>query len=88
MDKIEDYLFEKYCVEGEDKELCNLMEEHNKEIRNKAIEEFAEKVKNSICEHTYPYFDKDGKPVSIWNADGYREIDKIMCEIAEHMKGE
>lgn len=38
--KIEAYLFEKYCVEGEDKELCNLMEEHNKEIREEVIEEF------------------------------------------------
>lgn len=24
--KIEDFLFEKYCIEGEDKDLCKLME--------------------------------------------------------------
>lgn len=42
--KIEEYLFEKYCVEGEDKELCRLMKEHDKEIRNKVIEEFIHRV--------------------------------------------
>jgi hypothetical protein len=43
-DKIENHLFSKYDVEGEDKELSNLMEEHDKEIRAKAIDEFAEKI--------------------------------------------
>lgn len=42
--KIEEHLFEKYCVEGEDKELCRLMEEHDKEIRDKAIEEFCKRL--------------------------------------------
>lgn len=40
--KIEEHLFEKYCVEGEDKELCKLMEEHDKEIRDKAINKFCD----------------------------------------------
>lgn len=57
-----------------------------KEIRDKAIEEFAEKVKDLIVEHTYPYFDKEGKSVSIWNADGYKQIDNLVKEIAEQMK--
>lgn len=84
--KIEEHLFERYCVEGEDKELCKLMEEHDKEIRNKEIEKFAEKVKNLIVNYTYPYFDKEGKPVSIWCADGYKCIDNLLKEIAEQMK--
>lgn len=50
-------------------------------MSDKVIEEFAEKVKKIICEHTYPYFDKDKKPVSIWNADGYKEIDKLIREL-------
>lgn len=44
-DKIENHLFSKYDVEGEDKELSNLMEEHDKEIRAKAIDEFLERIK-------------------------------------------
>lgn len=44
-DKIENHLFEKYCVEGEDKELCKLIEAHDKEIRDKAISSFAENLK-------------------------------------------
>ena len=47
-DKIEDHLFEKYCVEGEDKKLSNLMEEHDKEVRDDSIREFVEKLKESL----------------------------------------
>ena len=47
-DKIEDHLFEKYCVEGVDKKLSNLMKEHDKEIRNNAIDDFVEKLKESL----------------------------------------
>ena len=50
-EKIEDHLFNKYDVEGEDKELCNLMEEHDKEIRAKAIDEFAEKITLEISKN-------------------------------------
>lgn len=46
-EKIEDHLFNKYDVEGEDKELSNLMEEHDKEVRTKAIDE----LKNKVCMH-------------------------------------
>lgn len=31
-EKIENHLFDKYCVEGEDRELQRLMEEHDREI--------------------------------------------------------
>lgn len=46
-EKIENHLFNKYDVEGEDKELSNLMGEHDKEIRAKAIDE----LKNKVCMH-------------------------------------
>ena len=44
-EKIENHLFNKYDVEGEDKELSNLMEEHDKEVKAKAIDEFLEALK-------------------------------------------
>lgn len=50
-EKIENHLFKNYSVEGEDKELCNLMEEHDKEIRAKAIDEFAEKITLEISKN-------------------------------------
>lgn len=43
--KIENHLFSKYDVEGEDKELSNLMEEHDKEIRAKAIDDVFDYLK-------------------------------------------
>ena len=76
-EKIEDYLFHRYDVEGEDKELSDLMEEHDKEIRAKAITEFAEKLKEkstflkSLENDYYGYVSED-------------EID----EIAEQIKKE
>ena len=39
---MENLLFEKHCVEGEDKELVSLMTEHDAEIKAKAIDEFAD----------------------------------------------
>ncbi|MGN0768142.1 MAG: hypothetical protein ACI4M8_02190 [Christensenellales bacterium] len=44
----------------------------------KAVKEFAEKLKQAICDNTYPYFDKDGKPVNIWNTDGFDKIDELL----------
>ena len=44
-EKIENHLFHRYDVEGEDKELSNLMEEHDKEVIAKVIEEFLEALK-------------------------------------------
>lgn len=46
--KIENHLFEKYYVEGEDKKLCKLMEAHDKEIQDKAIDTFAEEIKCTL----------------------------------------
>lgn len=44
----------------------------------KAVKEFAEKLKQAICDNTYPYFDKNGKPVNIWNTDGFDKIDELL----------
>ena len=39
-------------------------------------------ISKLIVDNTYPYFDKDGKPVIIWNADGYRMIEQRLKEMA------
>ena len=57
-----------------------------KDIRKaqaEAIKEFAEKLKQAICDNTYPYFDKNGKPVNIWNTDGFDKIDELLKEFLE-----
>lgn len=48
--------------------------------KKQAVKEFAEKLKQAICDNTYPYFDKNGKPVNIWNTDGFDNIDGILKE--------
>lgn len=50
-EKIEDHLFNKYDVEGEDKELSELMEEHDKEVKAKAIDKFVEKITLEISKN-------------------------------------
>ena len=50
-DKIENHLFHRYDVEGEGKELSNLMEEHDKEVKAKAIDEFVEKITLEISKN-------------------------------------
>ena len=79
-EKVENHLFDKYCVEGEDKELCNLMEEHDRENRNKAIDEFAEKIKGLIAKEVEDAYSSNDLCCEIFQS----EID----EIAEQMKGE
>lgn len=50
-DKIENYLFEKYCVEGFDPELERLMEEHDRNVRDDVVSKFASAEPSSIVEH-------------------------------------
>lgn len=47
-------------------------------LKAETVKEFAEKVEQAICDNTYPYFDKDGKPVNIWNTDGFDKIDELL----------
>ena len=63
-DKIENHLFSKYDVEGEDKELSNLMEEHDKEIRAKAIDEFVEKIYDFLSLEDISYYREDIKKIA------------------------
>ena len=51
-----------------------------KQYKAQAVKEFAEKVEQAIVDNTYPYFDKNGKPVNIWNTEGFDKIDKLLKE--------
>lgn len=61
-EKIENHLFNKYCVEGDDKELQRLMEEHDKEVQERSVEEFTKSLVNQLKEYgqesskDYSYF--------------------------------
>lgn len=44
------------------------------------------RTKETICKNTYPYFDKDGKPVSIWNTDGFEEMDKDLENAIKYLR--
>ena len=79
-DKIEDHLFEKYCVEGEDAEFCRLMEEHDAEIREKAITEFAERCKELVKQGELYDYVRWGN----WNNSACKWFDRV----AEQLKGE
>ena len=54
-----------------------------KQARVDAIKEMQARVKEAICDYTYPDFNKDGKPVNVWKAHrGYDLIDdiaEVMC---------
>ena len=41
-------------------------------------QEIIANISKLIIDNTYPSFDKDGKPVSIWNADGYKRIEELL----------
>lgn len=46
------------------------------------VRKTAERIKQAICDNTYPDFNKDGKPVNVWSAvNGYDAIDKIVEEM-------
>ena len=46
--------------------------------KEQSVKEFVNKLKQAICDNTYPYFDKNGKPVNIWNTDGFDKIDELL----------
>ena len=83
-DKIENHLFSKYDVEGEDKELCNLMEEHDKEIRAKDIDEFAEMLKEKYEEHNLDLCLRQNDYYSY--ANSCIQLENYIDKIAEQMK--
>lgn len=81
LDLVERLQAEKERLSGE----CKYWESEAKEARadltenaHEAVRVFAERVKQTICENTHPDFNKEGKPVNVWNAkDGYRAIDNL-----------
>ena len=66
----------------------DFMTKQKKKASRETAEKFAKKVAQAICDNTYPSFDKDGKPVNIWNAvTGYDRIDEIAKEITGEKGG-
>lgn len=82
--KIENHLFEKYYVEGEDKKLCKLMEAHDKEIQDKAIDTFSDKLKEKCDSMIAEKWNNEVAPIS-W-ANAYADFKDDVDEIAEQMK--
>lgn len=58
-EKIEDHLFDKYYVEGRDDELAQLMEAHDKEIREQVVGEFLEKLEDFLHMEDICYYKED-----------------------------
>ena len=50
------------------------------------VKNFAERVVQTICDNTYPDFDKNGKPVNIWKArEGYKAIEELAKNLMEEV---
>ena len=64
----------------------SVLEIEKENVREETAKEFAEKLKQAICDNTYPYFDKDGKPVNIWNTDGFDKIDELLKKYGVEME--
>ena len=83
-----DYAIDK--IRALEKEI-ELMRANRTEYFNRAqvsaIRLFAEKLKQAICDHTYPDFDKAGKPVNVWKATtGYDVIDELETELIKEIR--
>ncbi len=51
------------------------------QAKAESYKECIDKVKNIICENTYPDFDKNGKAVNIWKSRAYKDIDNLLKEL-------
>ena len=48
------------------------------------MREIKERLKQAICDNTYPDFHREGKPINVWNAiTGYDLIDQIAKDMLE-----
>lgn len=48
------------------------------------VKKMQERLKQAICDNTYPDFNKAGKPINVWKATtGYDLIDEIAKEMLE-----
>ena len=72
--KIEDYLFDQYCVEGEDKVLAQLMKEHDEELKNETLSKFVAKFKELTTNFLHT------EDISYYKED----IDKIIEQAQEN----
>ena len=63
---------------------CTEFERNLHTVQADAVRKTQERLKQAICDNTYPDFDKNGKPVNIWNATtGYDAIDQVTKEMLE-----
>ena len=54
----------------------------------KALDEMRDRLKQAVCDNTYPDFNREGKPVNIWKATtGYDLIDQIAKEVINEQCG-
>ena len=76
------YLINRYKADIERyKGVIKLLEKDVAEAKVEAYKEVAERIKQIICDHCYPDFNKDGKPINVWNAtNGYKAIDNLVKE--------
>lgn len=50
------------------------------------LQELQEQILQAICDNTYPSFDKDGKPVNVWNAKmGYTAVADLIIDATERV---
>ena len=63
-EKIENHLFDKYCVEGVDKELQRLFEEHDVEVGERIVNKFLEKINDFLHMEDITYYKEDIKQIA------------------------
>jgi hypothetical protein len=81
--KLSSLRYKRLLTDEEYKELIQKLEGHDREIRNKAIDEFAEKTCDKLCELSCTTT-VNGLCVDILTLDNAVEE---VCEIAERLKG-
>lgn len=59
----------RHCADEIRKDTLNLIKRQQKLLTT---------ISDLIVENTYPGFDKEGKPVCIWNTDGYKKIENLL----------
>ena len=58
--------------------------EMSRKLNADTVRKMQERLKQAICDNTYPDFNKDGKPINVWKATtGYDVIDQIAKEMVE-----
>ena len=63
------YIGEKFCTDKVSQDALELIKRQQATLTA---------ISDLIVENTYPGFDKEGKPVCIWNTDGYKKIENLL----------